>query len=414
MLITDAGPGTGATAVVSVNTEVKMVPASPNPAFPTWPVDGRPGGVPDPATSGPPWYLIGNESGFLSQVAVVPPQPVDFDYNRKDVTFGAVTSKSLLLNPAVRADVVVDLSGCAGKTLILYNDCPAPMPLYDVRYDYFTDDPDLSYMGGAPSTPLGFGPNTRTVMQINVAAGPQPSYNLPALQTVLPKAFKVGQDPILVPESAYNAAYGANYPDIFTNIATDSLNVTGAPQPVNRVVTTLPGVGYTTPPAVTFASATGSGATAKAGLNPLGGITLVTAGSGYTSPPAVTIGPPTLPLAASPAAFNGLTNGVQATAIATISGGQVTAISIVEPGAGYTGAAVPTVTIAAPTGAGGVTATATAMATTLNTVGSIVLVSGGSGYLQAPQVFVRGGGGMNAAAAAMLNWGAGADLQKHY
>ena len=34
-------------------TEVKMVPAAPNPAFPTWPMDGRNGGVPDPTTPGP-------------------------------------------------------------------------------------------------------------------------------------------------------------------------------------------------------------------------------------------------------------------------------------------------------------------------------------------------------------------------
>ncbi|HVP13152.1 MAG TPA: hypothetical protein VMV94_18395 [Phycisphaerae bacterium] len=399
-----AGPGTGATAVTSLNTEVKMVPASPIPAWPTWPIDGRPGGVPDPATSGPPWILIGNESGFLANVDVIPPQPVDFDYNRKNVTFGGVTSKSLLLNPAIRADVIVDLSSCAGKTLIMYNDCPAPMPLYDVRYDYFTDDPDQTGSGGAPSTPLGFGPNTRTVMQINVTAGTPVPYNLAPLQTVLPKAFKVGQDPIVVPESAFNAAYGTAYPDIFTNVATESLNVTGAPQPVAKVMTMMPGAGYTTPPTVSFASAVGSGAVATAGLNPIGGITLVTAGSGYTTPPAVTIGPPALPLAASPAAFNGLTNGVQATAVATISGGQVTAISVVEPGAGYTNTVTaPTITIAAPTTAGGVTATATVMLPTLNTVGSIVLVNAGSGYLQAPQVFLTGGGGMGAQATAMLN-----------
>ena len=105
---------------------------------------------------------IGNEGGFLANVNVVSPQPVDYDYNRKNPTFGAVTSHSLLVPPAVRADVIVDFSAVPpGSTLILYNDAPAPMPLYDVRYDYFTDAPDLTAAGGAPSTPPGFGPNTR-------------------------------------------------------------------------------------------------------------------------------------------------------------------------------------------------------------------------------------------------------------
>ena len=34
----------------------------------------------------------------------------------------------LLLAPAERADVIVDFSKCAGKTLILYNDAPAAFP----------------------------------------------------------------------------------------------------------------------------------------------------------------------------------------------------------------------------------------------------------------------------------------------
>ena len=250
IVITDGGAGTGAAAFATLNTEVKMVPAAPIKAFPTWPKDGRDGGVPDPTTKGPDWIQIGNEGGLLANVNVVPPQPVDFDYNRKNATFGGVTSKSLLLPPAVRADVIVDLSGYAGKTVILYNDAPAPMPLYDVRYDYFTGDPDQTGSGGAPSTPIGFGPNTRTIMQINVSGTPTAPFNLAALQAALPKAFKVGQDPIVVPESAYNAAYSATYTDNFINVAAESLNTTGVAQPIASIKTTLPGLGYTTPPTV--------------------------------------------------------------------------------------------------------------------------------------------------------------------
>ena len=65
--------------------------------------------------------------------------------------------------------MIVDFSAFAGKTLILYNDAPAPVPAVDPRYDYYTGDPDQTDTGGAPSTLPGYGPNTRTIMQIRVA-----------------------------------------------------------------------------------------------------------------------------------------------------------------------------------------------------------------------------------------------------
>jgi len=45
-------------------TEVKIVPATINPTYPTWPADGRMGGTVDPTTQGPSWIQIGNEAGF--------------------------------------------------------------------------------------------------------------------------------------------------------------------------------------------------------------------------------------------------------------------------------------------------------------------------------------------------------------
>ena len=48
----------------------------------------------------------------------------------------------LLLGPAERADVIVDFSAYAGKTLILYNDAPAAFPALDPRLDYYTNAPD--------------------------------------------------------------------------------------------------------------------------------------------------------------------------------------------------------------------------------------------------------------------------------
>jgi FtsP/CotA-like multicopper oxidase with cupredoxin domain len=393
----------GAVPDQSLCTEVSMVPAAPTPGYPaSWPKDGRDGGVPDPATVGPNMLQIGNEAGFLAKVAEIPPQPVDFDYNRRSVTFGGVTSKALYLPPAVRADVIVDFgtgSGITpGDTLILYNDAPAPMPLFDTRYDYFTDDQDQTGIGGAPTTPPGFGPNTRTVMQIRIdsAGSPTAAYDKSALQTYLPKAFKVGQDHLLVPAAYQNDVYNppTPYVNIFANSVAETLNVTGAVSSVARVMTELPGQGYTTPPTVKFyggglnggtpgtAGNPGTVATATASLNGVTAITLTTAGSGFTSPPTVTI----------------TGGGTGATAAATISGGVITVITITNPGRNYI--TIPIVTIS---GGGGAGATAVA-SITLGSVGAITLTpgGGGSGYYSAPRVYLTGGGGTGATAAAVL------------
>ena len=119
--------------------EVPMVPAVKTAGFPdTWPTDGRDGGVPDPAAAGPEMIQIGNDSGLLPKPAVLANQPIDYEYGRRSITVLNVSSKTLLLGPAERADVVVDFSQYAGQTLILYNDSAAPVPAFDPRYDYYT------------------------------------------------------------------------------------------------------------------------------------------------------------------------------------------------------------------------------------------------------------------------------------
>lgn len=183
-----------------------------------WPTDGRAGGVPDPATAGPAWIQIGSEGGFLPSPAVIPPTPVGYEYNRRNIVVLNVLNHGLYMQPAERADVVVDFSRFAGKTVILYNDGPAPNPGFDSRLDYYTGDPDQSATGGAPSTQRGYGPNTRTVMQFRVAATvttpstPTTPFNLAALQTALPVAFKASQPALIVPESTYPVASGGNGP----------------------------------------------------------------------------------------------------------------------------------------------------------------------------------------------------------
>ena len=114
------------------------------------------------STNGPDWIVIGSEGGFLpAPVVVNGHQPITWitDPTRFDV--GNVDKHSLVIAPAERADVIVDFSNYAGKTLILYNDAPAAYPARIPSYDYYTGAPDLS-PAGAPTILPGYGPNTRT------------------------------------------------------------------------------------------------------------------------------------------------------------------------------------------------------------------------------------------------------------
>ncbi len=228
---------------VRQNTEVKMVPADPTPGYPAdWPIDGRDGGVPDPATAGPQMIQIGNEGGVLPAPVVLPNQPIDWNMDQTAFNFGNVTSHTLLLGPAERGDVVVDFSQYAGQTLILYNDAPSAFPARDPRNDYYTGAPDLTDTGGAPTPPVGYGPNVRTIMQIKVAAtAPAAPFDLNALNTAFAStastqgAFAASQDPILVPQSGYDSALNGSFPDNLAHIYDFSMNFTpvGGASPLN-------------------------------------------------------------------------------------------------------------------------------------------------------------------------------------
>ena len=94
---------------------------------------------------------------------------------------------------------------------------------------------------------------------------------------------------------------------------------------------------------------------------------------------------------------------MQATATATVVGGAVSAITMVEPGSNYSTTVAPTVTIA---GGGGTGATATGMVATTGTVGSIKVTAGGSGYTRQPQVFLTAPApALGAGAVAMITGG---------
>ena len=217
--------------------EVKMVPAGPNSSFPSdWPTDGRTGGVPDPATVGPNMIQIGTEGGLLPNPVVIPNRPIGFDYNRRNIVVLNTLYRSLMLGAAERADVIVDFSGLpVGTKVILYNDGPTPNPAFDSRYDYYTGDPDQTTSGGAPSTLVGYGPNTRTIMQFVVSAptgsgttfGPA---KIAALQapTGLPAIFRASQPAPIVPETVFNTVGYANPPvnDLYSKISDYSMTFT--------------------------------------------------------------------------------------------------------------------------------------------------------------------------------------------
>jgi FtsP/CotA-like multicopper oxidase with cupredoxin domain len=198
-------------------TEVKMVPVGVAPANQ---YADTPSGIPDPATKGPDWIQIGTEGGFMPKPVVVPSQPIGYNLNPSFFNFSNVNQHSLYLGSAERVDVLVDFSKYAGKTLILYNDSPAPVPAGAAQYDFFTGNGNLMDGGGAPNTQPGYGPNTRTIMQIRVAAATAPlppDILLANLNAVFAKTaskrgvFEVSQDPIIIPQAAFNSAYNNSF-----------------------------------------------------------------------------------------------------------------------------------------------------------------------------------------------------------
>ena len=358
--------------------EVSMVDAIKGPITPlhmawpaTWPTDGRAGGVPDPdpLKAGPNMIQIGTEGGLLPNAVEIPNQPINYVYNRRDIIVLSVSDKSLFLGPAERADVVIDFTKYAGKTLILYNDAPAPVPAFDPRNDYYTGDPDQTSTGGAPSTLPGYGPNTRTIMQIKVAAAP-------VAPDPAASSFGFGLNSVTVT----NAGTGYTTPAVSTTGGDGTGATATATGVVDKITVASSTSDFTSAPVVAI---TGGGASTAATANAtmtLSGLTIVSGGSGYAAAPAVTI-------------TDSLGAGTGATAATTIdSTGVVNSISLLTFGSGYVS---PVVTIAS---AGALPAT-TATATATGTVTDITLATPGVGYVTAPSVALTGGG-LNATATA--------------
>jgi hypothetical protein len=151
------------------------------------------------------------------------------------------------------------------------------------------------------------------------------------------------------------------------------------------------GAGYTEAPAVIISApndANGVQATAVCTITEGSGgvkfVSMTNVGSGYTSVPDVAIGAPNLP------------GGTQATAVATTLSNTVVLITVTNSGSGYTTA--PSVTI---TGGGGASATANSTIAT-GTINAVILTEAGSGYTSPPTVTFTGGGGSGANAVSSL------------
>jgi hypothetical protein len=141
---------------------------------------------------------------------------------------------------------------------------------------------------------------------------------------------------------------------------------------VGVVGITNPGSGYVSAPSVTISApndANGVQATAVStittGAGGISSINVTAGGSGYTAVPGVIIGAPNV------------TGGTQAEAAATISGGAVVAVTVTNSGSGYTTS--PSVSFSS--GA----ATANAVVNT-GTVSTIILTNAGTGYTSQPTV----------------------------
>jgi FtsP/CotA-like multicopper oxidase with cupredoxin domain len=423
--------------VAEVPTEIDMVPASV-PAFPcapdvtrpqptpgapggvctptTWPSDNRLGGVPDPKGVGPSVYFFASEGGWLPKVVKMDPTPLNYLQDKGRITVLNPDTKGLFLAPAERADVVIDFSQYAGKTLLVYNDSGAPVPAGDPRNDLFTGVGDQTGSGGTEDTKPGYGPNIRTFMQIKVKPLPDGTqapapYNPAQLEAEVTAAYYANQERPTVAQPDYagfdpawaNLTPDQSYAGIYVGSLKDPVYkfVPGVPQPgMNSVQVTAAGGGYLTAPIVTIAAPAvpvpgAKTATALATMK-ISSISVQAAGSGYTSAPLVTV-------------VGGGGNGATATATLTVNTVTVTS------GGSYTSPTGPTAVnfSAPPTGPGNAKPANVSWTTELiagsnparYAVKTVTIGTPGTGYSASPLISFTGTG---TAARATSSGGVGA------
>ncbi|MEI7852465.1 MAG: VCBS repeat-containing protein [Planctomycetota bacterium] len=251
----------------------------------------------------------------------------------------------------------------------------------------YTIAPLVTFVGGG-----GTGAAATSVLGTGAQAGQVLSYNItnPGI------GYTTAPTVILTRAPGDTTGSGASAIARITTINADTVTA------INPV---LQGSGYTSPPSVTIAGANVSAiAVPVLGATPgtLGQVTSISnidGGSGYTFSPTVTISAPP-------------SGGIQAVYTANILNGIVTGYTQVSAGSGYT--STPTITITRIAGATAVPVIGNGSGASANaiinagtgTLVNIVPVSVGSGYTSIPMVSFIGGGGINAAATAVLGTGA--------
>jgi len=398
------------TADGRTNTEVALIPTGSRPVcvdplrsdatgcFPAnWANDpyGHTGGIPDPLFQGPTLMQIASEGGWLPGVATKDPAPISYllDKGRAAVLNVDYGTSGLHISNAERADLIVDFAPYAGKTLIVYNDSGAPVPAADPRNEYFTGYGDNSATGGAEDTLAGYGPNSRTLMQIvvnsSIVGAPATTANLATIDSAIKAAYKADQEVPIVAQAAYNGVYNLGWTDTqaFGHIYTGSLKEPafkfqpGSPGVFNSIVVSPngSGSGYLVPPTVTItpSNGVGSGATADATLK-IDKLHVIRGGAGYRIAPTVTI------ISQAKGSGAGATSRLK-----------VSNVHITNGGSGYTPGTI--VTFGKPQGkdgAGnpGVTATGTAVVDATGKITGVTNIMGGSGYTSMPTVSFSGGG----------------------
>ena len=399
-------PATDTTPACGDSGEVSMVPAIPNtPAtqglvFPDQLQNHTGGVVPDMRTAGPPLVELSSEGGRLPDAAVFPANPVGFEFSLQSITVTNVKEHALILGPAQRADVLVDLTNVPeGSTLILYNDAPAPFPGFDPRFDYFTGNWDQTVSGGAPTTIPGYAPNTRTIMQIKidmaVPATAVPSIFQTGTQTLTQAItdaihvdYKATQDAPVVAQVAYDPALGTTTANnTYPNLGDVSMSVTSTgvsaitidPTKLSKTETTTPQIiiGDQIDPinGTRALSGNGNGARAQATISPpdsIGSVSVPVPTAYTTAPTVVSILP--APAGPNPRAAVIQSEMAGANSIASVS---------VAGGSGYT--TTPNVSIS---GASTVPAVATAVLTPTS-VASVTINNGGN-FTKTPLVTVTG------------------------
>jgi FtsP/CotA-like multicopper oxidase with cupredoxin domain len=358
-------PATDTTPNCGDAGEIAMVPATQNTPgtqgliFPDQIQHVNGGMVPDMRQAGPAIVQLSSEGGILPDPYVINTTPIGYDGSNQSITITNVKEQGLLLGPAQRADVLIDLTNVPeGSTLILYNDAPAPFPGWDPRLDYYTGDVDQTASGGAPTTIPGYAPNTRTIMQIKVDQDPQgvpgaTIFNpdgtvLSSLVTAVHNDYKISQDAHVVAQVAYNGALGTStqnnvYPQLadttatvnstgVSSISVDSTKLTsatGTPQVL---------IGNQISPITSGQGGNGNGARAIAHNSPNGGVASVDTAPGvtYVTTPSVTSITPN----PSGTGRRATKNAIVKTHMA--GSGDLTGVTV-TPNSGYT--ATPNVTV---------------------------------------------------------------------